>query len=539
MTDDKRKDVYENRSPMVTHCHRTSHFNVSPEKVTRNRSKSFGFEGDMLLPPIVPFVSQESRQPETEHHSNYTTPTERQPSEGEKTISNPFYISVLYGIINAFIVLPVLMSFGSIIYRDEHFAPYMPVLVKLTVVSGLVHQLCFSTLSGLPFAVGQVQDAGLIFLSSIAGNLVQYCQLNHLDDEVMLATVTVGLSLATAILGMGLVIIGNLRLAQYVQMLPTPVIGGYLAYIGFFCGVSGLALMASGGGSALSVNVLIEKKFFVLPGLIGGILIYILVRTSRHMMVLPLCITSILLAFYLALYFTNTSISEVTVDGWIRQSNPPPPWYDTWDFLKLDKVAWHALPSQTITVLSMTFVVALSSSLDVAAIELEMGQPLNYNSELIMVGISNLASGITGGYTGSYIFSQSIFSLRAGIKSRLAGFCLAACEFFVLMSPIPILSYLPNFFFGSLLVMICVDLMVEWLWEVRLKLSLVEYSICLSTFFLIQVTGVEYGIILGVLIHMLCNKVGINLASSSSDDEVMHVTNPTESISGTYGTDSK
>ena len=34
------------------------------------------------------------------------------------------------------------------------------------------------------------------------------------------------------------------QLASLVQYLPMPVVGGYLAYIGFFCGEAGLALMA-------------------------------------------------------------------------------------------------------------------------------------------------------------------------------------------------------------------------------------------------------------------------------------------------------
>lgn len=81
-------------------------------------------------------------------------------------------MSSTYGTINAIIILPILLSFGSIIYRDDAFAPYMHVLIKLTLVSGIVHQVCFSTLSSLPIAVGQVQDAGLIFLSSMASSLV-------------------------------------------------------------------------------------------------------------------------------------------------------------------------------------------------------------------------------------------------------------------------------------------------------------------------------------------------------------------------------
>ena len=62
--------------------------------------------------------------------------------------------------INTSIVLPIVMSFGSIIYRDDFFRPYLSGLIQLTIVSGAVHQISFSTFSTLPFAVGSVQDAG-------------------------------------------------------------------------------------------------------------------------------------------------------------------------------------------------------------------------------------------------------------------------------------------------------------------------------------------------------------------------------------------
>ncbi|MGK3758700.1 MAG: hypothetical protein ACI8RD_011017, partial [Bacillariaceae sp.] len=65
----------------------------------------------------------------------------------------PFYMSMLYGGINCTIVVPVIMSFGNIIYRDDAFADYMPVLIKLTLFSGTIHQLCFSSFSTLKFAV--------------------------------------------------------------------------------------------------------------------------------------------------------------------------------------------------------------------------------------------------------------------------------------------------------------------------------------------------------------------------------------------------
>lgn len=144
----------------------------------------------VVHPPTLPSEFQDDEASSESSRSSVSI-------DDKQSMGNPIYISVLYGLINATIVLPVLMSFGAIIYRDPAFAPYMNLLVKLTVASGIIHQLCFSTLSSLPFAVGQVQDAGLIFLSGMATQTVQYCHEHGYDDETMLATVTVGLGLCT------------------------------------------------------------------------------------------------------------------------------------------------------------------------------------------------------------------------------------------------------------------------------------------------------------------------------------------------------
>jgi len=167
----------------------------------------------------------------------------------------------------------------------------------------------------------------------------------------------------------------------------------------------------------------------------------------------------------------------------------------------------------------MIFVVALSSSLDVAAIELDLGNPLDYNKEINTVGIANMVSGLTGGYTGSYIFSQTIFSMRSGITSRWCGYVIALNEFISIALPFSVLAFLPNFFFGSLLIMICADLMWEWLWDVREKVSRAEYVVAWSTFILIQIMGVEYGIIAGVVLFLIMKKVGFYMGDEVPEDD--------------------
>ena len=59
--------------------------------------------------------------------------------------------------------------------------------------------------------------------------------------------------------------------------------------------------------------------------------------------------------------------------------------------------------------------------------------------------------------------------------------------------------------------MICIDLVYEWLWEFRHKATTAEYLLGLSTFGLIQVLGVEYGIAAGVVLYVACRQLEIDV----------------------------
>jgi len=249
------------------------------------------------------------------------------------------------------------------------------------------------------------------------------------------------------------------------------------------------------------------------------VIYYSLRKTRGHMAVLPGSIILLMVIFYVVLWITGTSVEEATEYGWINKAQETPSWIHTWDFLKPSKVVWSVLPSQIVTQLAMIGVVSLSSSLDIAAIEIEMKRPLDYNHELKTVGISNIVSGLTGGYTGSYIFSQTIFSLRSGIKSRLMGYLLSFFMLVTIVLPINILAYIPNFFFGSLLMLICVDLMFEWLIEVGEKVTPAEHVVVLSTFVLLQLLGVEFGILAGVGVYIVMKKMGYNVGKEEEIED--------------------
>lgn len=110
--------------------------------------------------------------------------------------------------------VPGLYGYAAVIFSHEVFVPHRNALSKLVIFSSLIHQLSFTLFSSLPFAIGTVQDAGLIFLSSMSNALATEIIQQGGSDEMILSTVLVILSMGTASLGLVLIAIGHFRLAE-------------------------------------------------------------------------------------------------------------------------------------------------------------------------------------------------------------------------------------------------------------------------------------------------------------------------------------
>ena len=108
---------------------------------------------------------------------------------------------------------------------------------------------------------------------------------------------------------------------------------------------------------------------------------------------------------------------------------PPVPVSDLFTLVDYSLVRWDLIRAILPTWMGMVFVVSFGSCLDITAISVDMGssspsslmEPLDTNRELAVIGCGNMLSGLCLGFTGSYIFSQSIFTYRTGVHSRWMG----------------------------------------------------------------------------------------------------------------------
>ena len=173
----------------------------------------------------------------------------------------------------------------------------------------------------------------------------------------------------------------------------------------------------------------------------------ILTLTSRlvhHSGALPFVMVAVPAMFYLILFLTDTSLDTVREEGWVGEVAPSVPVGDLFHLVDFSQVRWDLIGHILPTWVGMVFVVAFASCLDVAAISIDMGEALDTNHELATVGMCNckfllvvswelvmsnsslppycfyptVMSGLSMGFTGSYIFSQTIFTYRTGVHSR-------------------------------------------------------------------------------------------------------------------------
>ncbi|DBA02254.1 TPA: hypothetical protein N0F65_007664 [Lagenidium giganteum] len=474
----------------------------SPRRVTVD-GKAQRFDGD-ALPPRRSFGTPTPSLAAAMH-----------PPSKQQLYAQGVLQAITCGVIIAIVLCPCMIGFSTIIYSYPEFEPLMPMLMKLIFVSSVVHQLVINWLSPLSYAIGQVQDAGLIFLSSIAASVMT--ELGpHVPMDERIATVLFTLSISTAFVGVGLIVLGKLRLASLVQYLPTPVIGGYLAYIGFFMVKGGVSLMTGLHltGIVSWVDVLeLHALALAAPGVICGVLLSFITSRYRHFAVFPCCLVMMPVVFFLLLPVFGSTVDDARSAGFLATEGPSISLSRIYGLFDVFKVHWRVIPSQVPTMMSMFLVISFASSLDIAAIRMGTESTMDYNEQLQTVGASNLVSGLTGGYTGSYIFSQTMFSFRFYPNeveercpgfSRLIGLTLAVCELGIALLPHSLMAIVPKFLFGSVMIFIGVELLKTWLFGVFAKLLLAEYVTVVCTFVFLNAFGVQVGLGCGVALAAFC-----------------------------------
>ena len=243
---------------------------ASYDRVSRRRSRPFAIAGEKEPRGGALGANERKRSVFASDHGGH--------QRGGTIWCRETVLDFVYGLINFLRILPCVAAFAHIVCADDVFKPFFPYILKIVIFSSVVHQAVFCVYSGLLFAIGSVQDVGLIFLATITKSVVAKAEAENAfssteDREEVVATCLWACGVATLFCGAAVRAIGRRKLVDLVSLIPFPVVGGYLGYIGWFCFAAGLTIVSGeqigtpvcSGGIQISAAVITRNPHTTSP----------------------------------------------------------------------------------------------------------------------------------------------------------------------------------------------------------------------------------------------------------------------------------
>ncbi len=371
------------------------------------------------------------------------------------------------------------------------------------LLSSIVIPLFLAIKSSMSNNVGMVQEEGFAILAIAVAAMLS--SMSGVQEEVRIATVLVVLGLSSVLTGIFFVIFGYFKLGSLVRFLPFPVIAGFLAGTGWLLIDGGMIMVASEEDLLGIFHKICEMNALINMAASFAFAIFMYYALAKYSS--PL-VTPLVFIGATSLFFALISVFGVTIDearsfGWLPSlsgnfsvSVPRPDQM----YLKAD---WSAVWSLMPFILSAVFVNIIAILLNTSGLELALGQDRDANKELQDNGYANILAGVFCGPSGYLCLSTTLLADKMGLASRIAGVVIAVGTFGGLLFASYMIGYVPTFLPAGLMIFLGIELVVEWIYEAKHKISANEWFVVLAIVFVIGSVGFVEGLAFGILLSAI------------------------------------
>lgn len=396
------------------------------------------------------------------------------------------------------------VSFGlsySVLIFSGPLARYLPYGIAATFIATAMIAAVVALGSIFPFAVGGPETSTAAVSGILAASLVEHITATDSSAE-LLGPVLLTLSAATIITGLVLCSLGLTRIGRAIRYVPYPVIGGFLGATAFLITIGGIRVITN---SPVQFDTLASfanpmTMYELLAGGALALTIYLTWHRSRNPLALPAILIAGVVATHIVFNVAGISLEQAQALGWTFQTMPRASLVLPWHLSGIENYPWDAWPSLLGNLIAVIFVTAISTLFNTTGIEVATSREANLERELNVAGAGNILSGLFGGYAGCISLSRSLLNANGGATGRLSGLTVAIFAVLMLVADPALLSYMPKFILGGLLIYLGVDQLNRWIVESRRRLSTIEYLSLLAIIFIIVKWGFVAGVLIGTVI---------------------------------------
>jgi SulP family sulfate permease len=412
--------------------------------------------------------------------------------------------SLSAGLITGVIAVIRGISYAALIFTGS-LSGYLSVGVGMAIFSNVVIGMVVALLGPFPGTIATPLAAPTAVLATLASAIAAQMSGSFPPQEILL-TVVAAILISTVLSGLLLLLLGRFKLGDRVEIIPLPVIGGFMGGTGVILLQGSLQVMTDLEFRFSQLSAYFQPEVF--PNWAGGIICaLILLFVSgryKHFLVIPGTLLAFIGTFYLGLLVTNTSFAEAKAQDWLLSFA-----IDTgqlWQPLTpsmFDQVHWSFIFQNGDAIASVIFICLLELVLTKNGIELFVRQDINLDRALESVGLANVAAGFGSGMAGNQALPSTILVSKMEASHRLTGIVCALVSMAVLFLGPSLLSFFPRAVIGALSFYLGLSLVIKWVYKTWFQLEISEYLIIIASLIVIFSVGFLEGIAVGFAAELI------------------------------------
>ena len=394
-----------------------------------------------------------------------------------------FMADLMAGVIVGIVALPLAIAFGI----ASGVSP------EKGIITAIVAGFIISALGGSKVQIGGPTGAFIVIVAGIIG---QYGMT--------------GLTIATLMAGVFLILFGLLRLGTIIKYIPYPIIVGFTSGIAvtiFTTQVKdllGMSIVGTVPGDFVERWIVYFQNlgnidpWSAAVGLLSVAIIATAPKLSKRVpgsliAIIVMTIAALLLKQYAGVTSIETIGDRFSISSQLPGAVVPEL---TWETVK-DLVA----PALTIAVLG-----AIESLLSATVADGVIGDHHNSNTELIGQGVANLVTPLFGGIPATGAIARTMTNINNGGRSPIAGIVHAVVLLLIFLFLMPLAQYIPMACLAGVLVVVSYGMSGWRSFRALMRNPKSDITVLLLTFFLTIIfdltVAIEVGLICACLLFM-------------------------------------
>ena len=336
----------------------------------------------------------------------------------------------------------------------------------------------------------------------------------HTDASSAIGTLSAVLGLTTASTGLIYYLLGVARMGIFAQFVPSPVMAGYLASIGYVMLHSAVEMVAPqsrpGSGGWMAFTAPQANPALVIAILLGAAIFSIQrLRPAYTPVIVPACILLSTAAFHAVRLtaFTDAAEQADLLERWTLSFSRPQAAEDAgplafFSSLQIAEADWRFAVSETVEVLAASILPnAVGRLLTFSALEQRFDVDVDYNSELRAIGYSSLAA-TPAILTPSLSLTPMIIAKDVG-ATRLPPYVVILSSLLFAATGVSYASHIPTFMFSAILCSSAFGYIITQLLHAWHSLTRLEFALVVVHIGLTATLGMVFAVVLGVILTAL------------------------------------